>query len=241
MELAKWLKGEDIDNFPELGKESFSTFLKICKEFSDWALDDIGLANRSNSYKVWVCKVKSEDLSKVKEILERYTSMQKLLHYYNINIVENNFIAFYIRLNWEQNKWIMSYGITNNQKLFKVGEFEYTITTKLPEQQILKYINDIISDFNPRQHLALFKIKQQMFEFNPGYCQITDPQIIDNCVIISAYNLGIWTEYGWSKGENQKYLEVFKDWVKTKPWWSIVHLIIVERKNKWVDFKLQIK
>lgn len=241
MELAKWLKGDDIDNFPVLGKESFNTFLKICLEFSEWALDDIGLANRANSYKIWICKVDSEDLSKVKNILERYSSMQKLLHYYNENIVENNFISFYIKLNWEQNKWIMSYGITNNKDLYKCGEFEYKVTTKLPQQQLLKYVNDTISDFDPRQHLILFNIKQQMFEFNPGYCQITDPQIIDKEIILSTYNLGIWNSNGLENGEADKYMQVFKNWVKTKKWWNIVHLVLVPKKNKWMDFKIKLK
>jgi len=241
MELAKWLKGEDLDNFPVLGKESFNTFLKICLEFSEWALDDIGLANRANSYKIWICKVKSEDLHKVKNILERYSSMKKLLYYYNNNIVENNFIGLYIKLNYEQNKWFMSYGITNNKNLYKIGEFEYKVTTKLPQQQLLKYINDAIGDFNPREHLALFKIKQEMFEFNPGYCQITDPQIINNEVIVSTYNLGVWNSNGLENGEAEKYMQLFKNWVSTKNWWKIAHLILLPRKNKWMDFKIKIK
>lgn len=241
MELSKWLKGEDIDNFPNMGKESFNTFLKICLEFSNWALDDIGLANRANAYKIWVCKVQSEDLSKVKNIIERYSSMKKLLHYYNKNIVENNFIAFYIKLNWIQNKWMMSYGITDNKDLYKIGEFEYNISTVLPQQQILKYINDTIGDFNPREHLTLFKIKQDMFSFNPGYCQITDPQIINKEIILSTYNLGIWTDNGLQNGEGDKYMEVFKDWVRTQVWFNLVYLIVKPKNDKWMDFKITLK
>lgn len=241
MELAKWIKGDDIDNFPMLGKDSFNTFLKVCSEFSDWALDDIGLANRANTYKVWVCKIPSDKLEDVKSILERYSSMKLLLHYYNINIVENNYIALYIKLDWIENKWEMSYGITNNKKLYKIGEFEYHTAIDLPSHKILKYVYDVTNDFDPREHLALFKIKQSSEHFNPGYCQITDPQIINKEIIISTYNLGIWLDSGIAQGEAEKYMQVFKDWVKTKKWWDLVHLTVVPRKNKWMDFKIKLK
>ena len=158
MELANWLK-DDINNFPLLGLDSFNTFLKVCNEFSKWALDDIGLANRNNAYKIWTCTIKPEQIKDIKSILERYTSMKLLLHYYNINIVENNKIALYIKLDWVENKWQMSYGITNNKKLFKIGEFEYNFSIKLPEHVILKYIIEEITDFNPREHLLLFNIQ----------------------------------------------------------------------------------
>lgn len=240
MELATWLKKEN-ENFPILGLDSFNTFLKVCSEFAEWALDDIGLANRSNSYKIWTCKIKADKIKDVKNIIERYSSMKLLLHYYNINIVENNNIALYIKLDWEENKWVISYGITNNKKLFKIGEFDFNISTKLPEHKILKYINDEIDDFNPREHLMLFRIKQDAFLFDPGYCQITDPQIIDKEIIISTYNLGQWADQGIVNGETEKYLNVFKDWVKNQKWWAQVHLIIRPRKNKWMDFILKLK
>lgn len=241
MELASWLKTDKLEEFPILGLDSFETFLKVCSKFSEWALDDIGLANRNNAYKIWTCWIKPEDFPKVKENLERYSSMKLLLHYYNLNIVERNKIGLYIKLDWEENKWIISYGITNNKKLFKIGAFDYTFTTKLPEHEILKYVTDELDDFNPRQHLLLFKIKQDCIMFNPGYCQRTDPQIIENEVIISTYNLGLWTDNGIVNGEADKWIGVFKDWVKTQKWWSDVHLILRPRKNKWIDFVLKIK
>lgn len=240
MELANWLTIEDKD-YPILGLDSFNTFLKVCSEFAEWALDDIGLANRNNAYKIWICWIKPEDLNKVKEILERYSSMKLLSHYYDINIVERNKIGLYIKLDWEENEWIFSYGITNNKKLFMVGKFEYLFTTKLPENKILKYITDEIDDFNPRQHLLLFKIKQDCILFNPGYCQITDPQIINKEIIISSYNLGQWSELGIINGEAEKWMEIFKQWVMTQKWWQSVHLILRPRKNKWIDFIIQIK
>lgn len=240
MELSTWLKTEN-DKFPLLGLESFNTFLKVCSEFSEWALDDIGLANRNNAYKIWVCKIKPEQVNDVKEILERYTSMKLLTHYYNINIVENNNIALYIKLDWEQNKWIMSYGITNNKKLFKVGEFDYNFTTELPEHKILKYVKEEITDFNPREHLLMFIIKRDLFLFDPGYCQISDPLIVNNEIVLSTYNLGQWSEHDILPGEPEKYLNIFKNWVKTQKWWNQVHLIIRPRKNKWIDFVLKLK
>jgi len=240
MELASWLQ-TDKANFPVLGLKSFETFLKACSEFSEWALDDIGLANRNNAYKIWVCWIKPEDITKTKEILERYTSMKLLLHYFDINIVEKNKIGLYIKLDWEENKWVFSYGITNNKKLFMVGKFDYTFTTKLPEHKILKYVIDDIDDFNPRQHLLTYKIKQDCFMFNPGYCQRTDPQVIDGEIIISTFNLGQWTDSGLVNGEAEKWIGVFKDWVKTQKWWNSVHLILRPRKNKWIDFVLKIK
>lgn len=240
MELALWLQS-DKTNFPILGLDSFSTFLKVCAEFSHWALDDIGLANRNNAYKIWMCWVKPEDVKKVKDVLERYTSMKLLSHYYDINIVERNMVGLYVKLDWEEDKWGFSYGITNNKKLFKVGEFDYTFNTKLPEHKILKYVTDEIQDFNPRQHLLLYKIKQDCTTFNPGYCQRTDPQIIENEVVISTFNLGQWSEQGLVNGESEKWIGVFKDWVKTQKWWNSVHLILRPRKDKWMDFILKLK
>jgi len=240
MELASWLKTKDED-FPILGLESFSTFLKICSEFSEWALDDIGLANRADAYKIWLCHVKSDKVKEVKSILERYTTMKLLLHYYNINIVENNQIGLYIKLDFENNKWVISYGITNNKKLFKIGEFDYNLSTKLPESEILKYILEEIDDFNPREHLLLYKIKQDSFSFNPGYCQMSDPIIIDKQIIISTYKLGDWNNENIQSGEPERLLEIFKDWVKTQKWFSSVILTVKARKNGWVDFIVKIK
>lgn len=240
MELAAWLK-TDQENFPILGLESLATFLKICAEFSQWALDDIGLANRSNSYKIWTCWIKPEDAANVKSVVERYSSMKLLSHYLNINIVEQNKIGLYFKLDWEENKWNFSYGITNNKKLFKVGEFEYNLNVKMPESEILKYVVDEIDDFDAREHLLLFKIKQDFILFNPGYCKRTDPQIIDKEVIISCHNLGVWTDQGLATGESQKYLDIFKAWVATQKWWSNVHLIVRPKLDKWIDFVLKIK
>jgi len=240
MELASWLQS-DKTNFPILGLDIFSTFLKVCAEFSQWALDDIGLANRNNAYKIWVCWIKPEDAKKVKEVLARYTSMKLLSHYYDINIVERNMIGLYVKMDWNENRWEFSYGITNNKKMFKVGEFDYTFNTKLPEHKILKYVVDEIEDFNPRQHLLLYKIKQDCTMFNPGYCQRTDPQVIDKEVVISAFNLGQWSEHGLVNGEPEKWIGVFKDWVKTQKWWNSVHLVLRPRKDKWMDFVLKLK
>lgn len=240
MELATWLT-TDKENFPILGLETFNTFLKVCSEFSEWALDDIGLANRADAYKIWICPVKMDKIKDVKATLERYTSMKLLLHYYNINIIENQKIGLYIKLDWEETKWVLSYGITNNKKLFKVGEFDYTITTKLPEHQILKYIKDEIEDFNPREHLLLYKIKRDSFTFNPGYCQISDPIIVDKEIIISTYKLGIWNNETLQNGEAERLLDVLKEWVKTQKWWANVQLIVKPRSNGWIDFKIKLK
>lgn len=240
MELASWLNTDNKD-FPILGLDSFKTFLKVCGEFSDWALDDIGLANRANVYKIWVCWVKAADTSKVKETLERYTSMKLLLHYFNVNIVENNKIGLYIKLDWEQNAWVISYGITNNKKLFKVGEFDYGYATKLPDNEILKYVRDEIDDFNPREHLLLFKMKQDCFLFDPGYCQRTDPQIINKEVVISTYNLGQFVGDAPANGEPERLIQVFKDFVKTQSWWNAVHLVLRPRRGKYIDFVLRLK
>ena len=72
MQLLDWLKGENIDTFPILGLDSFNTFIKICENVSKWALDDSGLANRSDSYKIWVCWQKESDLAKMIDLLEKY-------------------------------------------------------------------------------------------------------------------------------------------------------------------------
>ena len=241
MQPANYLL-KDKENFPLLGLDSFNTFLKVCLELSEWALDDVGLANRANAYRIWVCWIKPQDNSKLKGILERYESMKLLLHYLDINIVENNKIGLYIKLDYLENKWEMSYGITNNKKLFKIGGFDYTLNTKLPESKILKYILDDIDDFNPREHLLLFKIKNDMFGFDPGFCKRTDPQLINKDIVISCHGLGQWhTDETIMDGEADKYLQIFKKWVAEQKWWNLVSLILVPRKNKWIDFKIKLK
>jgi hypothetical protein len=51
MQESDFLKDKNID-FPILGLESFKTFLKLCEEVSQHALEDVGLANRANVYKI---------------------------------------------------------------------------------------------------------------------------------------------------------------------------------------------
>lgn len=240
MELATWLQ-KDKENFPILGLESFDTFLKICSHFSEWALDDLALANRAEAYKIWVCHVKGDKIKDVKSVLERYASMKLLLYYYNINIVENNNVALYIKLDWEQNKWIFSYGITNNKKLYKVGEFDYALNVKLPENPILKYVLDQLDDFNPREHLTLYKIKQDMHGFNPGYCQILDPILNDKIITLTTMNLGNWVGGKLEQDEPMRLLDVFKEWVKEQSWWNLVTLIVRPGYNKTIDFIIKLK
>src|ERR1039457_5230266 len=103
MELSKWIKGDDLESFPLLGIESFETFLKVCQDVSKWALDDAGLANRSDTYKIWVCWQKTSDLQKLRDLVSRYKSMGLMLHYINLNIVEGSQIGLYVALDWIQN------------------------------------------------------------------------------------------------------------------------------------------
>lgn len=228
-------------DFPQLGLDSFATFLKVCENFAEWALDDIGLSNRADSYKVWVCWVKAKDTANVKEIIQRYSSMKLLSHYYDCNIVENNKIGLYVKLDYFENKWNMSYGITNNKTLFKVGSFDYTFATKLPDSKILKYITEDLTDFDPRAHVLMFKIKKDMVTFDPGYCKISDPQIIDKEIVTTTNGLGLWNDKKLQEGEADKYLEVFKNWVKEQKWWDLVHLIVRPRANGFIDFVLKLK
>ena len=185
MELSKWIKGDDLESFPLLGIESFETFLKVCQDVSKWALDDAGLANRSDTYKIWVCWQKTSDLQKLRDLVSRYKSMGLMLHYINLNIVEGSQIGLYVALDWIQNKWIMSYGITNNKKIYRIGQFHYTPATKLPSTEILKYVKDEIGDFDPRKNFLLRKVKTALFYFDPGYCQRMDPYILNTECVLS--------------------------------------------------------
>jgi hypothetical protein len=241
MQISSWLNNTTAQQSKMLGINSFSTFLKVCSEFADWALDDSGLANRNSAYKIWTCRVPYNKLTKVKSILEQYTSMQLLLHYYNKSIIENSLIALYIKLDWLENKWVMSYGITDNRKLYKTGEFDFTINTKLPDNEILKYIKPVINDFDARRHIKLYKIKQLAYMFNPGYCQIFDPVIVDNDIVISTKNLGVWIDNNTlHNGEAISFLNIFKTWVKQFQWASEVELIIRPKRNKVIDFVIRL-
>lgn len=239
--LNDWLKGESLDTFPLLGLESFSTFIKICEEVSKWALDDNGLANRSESYKVWVCWLKDKKYNDLVSILDRYKSMALMLHYLNVNIVENQQIGLYIKLDFIIDKWQLSYGITNNKKMYKVGEFCWNITIKLPQSEILKYINSEIEDFNPREHYLLNIIKKSIFKFDPGQCIRQDPFILSNECILSCQNLGIWTNNTQSEDEANKWLNVFKSWVSEQQWWNNVILKVKIRPDNWIDFIIKSK
>lgn len=241
MELAKWLTTE-IDKLPTLGYESFKTFIKICSKFSKWALDDISLANKNDKYKVWTCPVKSSDIKNIKGVIERYDSMKKLLKYYNDSIVENKPITFFMSLDFVNNKWNFEYGISNGNKLFTIGEFNYTITTKLPENELVKYIISELEEFNIREHLLLYKIRKDMITFNPGYCQITEPVLLNKNVVMSVYNLGIWNSNGQlENGEKEKYLEIFKKWCLDYKWANLVSIIVRPKINNSIDFIIKLK
>ncbi len=241
MELSNWLIGKNIDTFPLLGLESFSTFVKICGEISKWALDDIGLAGRNNTYKIWVCWQKEGGLDLLRSTVERYKSMQLLLHYININIVEGNQTGLYVKLDWVQNKWVMSYGITDNKKIYKIGEFAYNHSTKLPESEILKYVLDEISDFNSREHFILHCVRGSLNFFDPGYCQRQDPYILNKKCVMSVNGLGNWVNGVMMDDEANKWLETFKKWVATQEWWQMVKLTVKLRKESWMDFIVEIK
>lgn len=241
MELAKWMK-TDIDDLPMLGKESFKTFLKICSMFSKWALDDISLSIKNDKYKIWTCPVKASDIKKIKSILERYTSMKKLLKHYNDSIVENRSISFYMSLNFINNKWNFEYGISNGTNLYVIGEFEYTATLKLPENELIKYISSELENFNSREHLLLYKMRKDMVSFNPGYCQITEPIIMNKNIITTVYNLGIWNSNGELEvGEKEKYLDIFKTWCLEYKWASLVTIIVRPKIKNSIDFIIKLK
>lgn len=240
MNIADWLQNKDIENFPLLGLDSFTSFVKLCESNSKWALDDAGLANRSNSYKIWVSWIKNP--KKLKDSVVKYKSMNLLAHYLNVEIIENSQIGLYIKLDWIQNKWELSYGITNNKKLYKIGEFVYTVSTKLPTSEILKYVKDEIGDFNPRTHYLLRVIKLSLYKFDPGYCQRQDPYIINESCILSCYGLGQWTDNNtMQEDEAYKWLESLKTWVSQQPWWNSVKLTCKVRKDKYIDFVIQPK
>lgn len=241
MELSTWLKDIDVKKQNLLGINSFETFLKICNEFCEWALDDISLASRNNAYRIWTCRVPFNKLKSVKSVLESYTSMQLMLYYYNMNIIETDLLSFYIKLDYINNKWMMSYGLTNNLELFKVGEFEFNVAVKLPKSPVLKYIKDITENFDAREHLMLLNIKREFYRFNPGYCKIFEPAIIDKDIIVSTYNLGVWIDNNTlHPGEAQNYLDIFKNFVKQYKWASAVKLIVRPLKNKTIDFVIRL-
>lgn len=232
--ISNWLKNNDLDSFPILGYESFNSFIKVCESVSKWALDDAGLANRSDSYKIWICKIK--DITKLKSILEKYKSMNLLSYYIDKEIVENSKISLYIKLDFVSNNWIISYGITNDKKLYKVGEFIYNISIKLISSEILKYVKDDIDDFNPREHYLLRLIKKDIYMFDPGTCQRLDPIILNNSCILSCNNLGYWNNGTMAEDEANKWLNNFKNWVSTQKWWDMVKIKVIARKDKWIDF-----
>lgn len=240
MNISNWLQNKDIKSFPLLGFDSFHSFIKLCESCSKWALDDIGLANRSNTYKIWVSWIK--DIKLLKQNVDKYKSLNLLAHYLNIEIVENNQIGLYICLDWIQNKWQMSYGITNNKKLYKIGEFIYTVNLELPSSSILKYVKDDIFEFNPRTNYLLRLIKSDMYLFDPGYCQRQDPYITNNKCILTCQGLGEWSENNtMNEDEAYKWLDIFKVWVSSMSWWKDVKLTTKIRKEGFIDFIIEIK
>lgn len=239
MKLANWFKDKEQD-LPLLGIESFKTFIEVCNNFAKWALDDVSMSTQFDKYKIWTCPVLAKDIKKVKDVVERYTSMKKLLWYYNNVIVENKPIIFYMSLDFINNKWNFEYGISNGFKLFKVGEFEYTIDTKLPEHEIVKYVSVELDDFNIREHLLLYKIRKDFTTFNPGYCQIMSPVISDKTVILKTQNLGQWHNNKPAYGEKERLLEIFKEWAINYKWSNSVILIIRPSYSNSIDFIIKL-
>lgn len=237
--LANWIKEDG--KWPLLGIESFSTFLKVCAEIDKWAIDDIGLANRADIYKIWTLWQPESNIQKLQTIIEKYPSMQSLLHHIRVNLTEKNKIGLYISLDWKSDQWIMSYGLTNNKELYVIGQFKYSPATRLPENEILKWINEDLNEFNPRQHYALRTIKSSLVLFNPGPCKREDPLIEDGQVLLSIKDLGHWENGELINGEDEKILIQFRNWVSTQKWWTEVKLILKPRNNNWIDFIIKLK
>ena len=73
MEISSWLNNTQNQKQTLLGLNSFSTFLKVCSAYAEWALDDAGLANRNSAYKIWTCRVPYE---KLKDVIETILSKE---------------------------------------------------------------------------------------------------------------------------------------------------------------------
>ena len=235
---------KDNTEYKFLGLNSFETFLNICSQITEHAIDDVSLANKADAYKIYICYVQKVNLPTLKSIIERYDSMELLLHYLNINIAENNTIGLYIKLNYT-NKWQISYGITDCTKLYKVGEFDFNLTTNLPNSSVLKYLKDIIDDFDARKHLLVYTIKRNMQFFSPGACQKYDVDVYYSYdtikIVVPVKNLGSYVDYGfgnirWQDGEIEKYMQIFNDYVIQFKWASMIKIKIDQKSNKFTDF-----
>lgn len=234
IKINNWLKGEDIDTFPILGYDTFNTFIKLCETIKSSLLLDNGLSNRSESFKIWVSWNRDKSYNEILSIIDRYKSMKLMSHYLKLNILENDQIGFYIKLNFENKNWNINYGITNNKKLYKIGEFIWNITVKMPDNEILKYFKSEIDDFNPRQQYLLFLVKKTIYKFNPGVCVRLDPYLLNNECIVSCQNLIIKTDN--IENEANIWLNIFKNWVSEQEWWNNVILKVKIRKDNWIDF-----
>jgi len=236
--LANWIA--DNGEWPLLGIESFSTFLKVCGTVNKWAIDDIGLANRANIYKIWTLWQPESNIEKLETEVEKWPSMQSLQHHIRVNLTDKAKIGLYIALDWKDG-WIMSYGLTNNKALYAIGQFRYTPVTKLPESEIIKWINEDLSDFNPRDHYALMNIKQSLILFDPGPCKREDPIIDKREVVVSVKNLGNWNNDQLQSGQAEIILEKFRTWVATMKWWTETKIAIRPRTGGWIDFIIRLK
>ncbi len=77
--------------------------------------------------------------------------------------------------------------------------------------------------------------------FDPGTCQRLDPVIILDSCVLSCNNLGMWDNNTMTENEANKWLEIFKVWVSNQKWWDMVKLKVKARRDKWIDFIIQIK
>ena len=239
MNIANWLQSKDINTFPLLELDGFKTFIKLCEIVSNNALDDSGLANRSNSYKIWVCWIK--DNTKFINEIDKYKSMNLLKHYLEVSVIETGTLGLYIKLDYIENKWKMSYGLTDNKKLYKIGEFDYTINLKIEANSIMKYINEEIGEFDPRNHYILRLVKHSIITFNPGYCQRQDAYINNNQVILTCQGLGNWINNTLANDEANRLLGILRIWVSKQEWWNLVKIQCIVKKNGYIDFIIEPK
>lgn len=116
------------------------------------------------------------------------------------------------------------------------------------------------TDFVNESKVALTQIKDDMVSFGRSIGGFNTVELYDNTVTADIRHLGNWihdeeAHYDaeddswqedddnmiWAPGQYKLYMEKFKKWAETKPWFKDVALGISTSEKNWVEFTITLK
>jgi hypothetical protein len=225
---------------PLVGRESFDTFLQVAEALCSYAVDDLSLSVQNDRLKCYVCWVDPKDADRLDKLLARYASMRLAAVWVEKAFTESVRRGLYYSLGQlDGGDWQLQYGLTDGQDLYVVGQFAFDADLQVPVSSVTKHFRQELLPFSPKTYSLLNLARKGMKAFSPGPCSLGEPQVVDGSVIIQAHMLGVWDRdqtLVWAKGEPEKYVRAFQEFVAAQPWGDKVELVLKVIGNGYAAF-----